>query len=297
MSAAAARIAVTGAGGRLGSAVVAALTRDGPGIPLPWSRPAYDLEDSGSAVRAMRLDRPDVVIHCAAWTDVDGCAGDPRLAMRRNAEAVGFLARACADQGARLMVISSNEVFDGERTDGLGYSEDDPVSPRNAYGASKLAGELEARREMGDGSGLWIVRTAWLYGPPGNDFPAKIVAASDRLPDDVALPVVIDETGSPTYTVDLAPACLRLLGESPGGTYHLVNGGSASRLEWATRVLARRRPGRSTRPVLLRDWVRASDTQPWGVLDGRRAADLGIRMRHWHDAMAVYLDAAEAGHP
>ncbi len=294
MSGSSSRIAVTGAAGRLGSALVSAIAR-GDDTPLSWVRPTYDLDQPPERVAAaLERDRPDIVVHCAAWTDVDGCARDPALAMRRNAEAVGVLAGACTQAGVRLMLISTNEVFDGERTDGEGYREDDPPAPRNAYGASKLAGELAARRETGDGPGLWIVRTAWLYGPPGNDFPAKIVAAADRLPEGAPLPVVADETGSPTFTVDLAAACLRLLDASSGGTFHLVNEGSASRLAWATRVLARRRPGRAVRPVSRRDFPRASDPPPWAVLDGQRAAAMGIRMRHWPAALDAYLEATDA---
>ena len=98
---------------------------------------------------------------------------------------------------------------------------------------------------LGSGS----ARTAWLYGPPGNDFPDKITAASDRLPEGEPLPVVADEFGSPTYTLDLARAILDLVELTDGGSYHLVNTGGASRREWAERVLAVRRPGRATRPT------------------------------------------------
>ncbi len=173
------RVAVTGAGGRLGRALLGALA-DAPftGLagPLAWGRPDYDLDDPGAAERLVARDRPEVVVHAAAWTDVDGCARDPDLAMARNGTATGRLARACAAAGVDLVVVSTNEVFDGRRTDGRGYRPDDPTAPANPYGASKLAGELAARDAYaalpGGGSGLGgpalaIVRTAWLYGPPG----------------------------------------------------------------------------------------------------------------------------------
>ncbi|MEX2548343.1 MAG: sugar nucleotide-binding protein [Chloroflexota bacterium] len=126
--------------------------------------------------------RPSLVIHAAAWTDVDGCAREPELAIRRNGEAVRSLAKACVQRDVGLVLISTNEVFDGERRDGIGYSEDDPPRPINAYGVSKLVGEHAAQEAYGASRGLWVLRTAWLYGPPGNDFPEKIVAASDRRP-------------------------------------------------------------------------------------------------------------------
>jgi dTDP-4-dehydrorhamnose reductase len=147
---------------------------------------------------------------------------------------------------------------------------------------------------IGDAAGLWIVRTAWLYGPPGNDFPDKITAAADRLPDGETLPVVADEWGSPTSTLHLARAILELVGLTAGGTYHLVNTGAASRREWADRVLAVRRPGRSTRPISAAEFARASDPPPWGVLDSSRAVAAGVQLRSWQEALDQYLGAVPA---
>lgn len=282
------RVAVTGAGGRLGRAVLTALAEAGHAA-LPWRRPAYDLDGSDPALLVER-DRPELVIHTAAWTDVDGAARDPETAQRRNATAIGQLAAACAADGVGLVVVSTNEVFDGTRADGHGYREDDATAAANPYGASKLAGEHAARAAFGQRPGLWIVRTAWLYGPPGNDFPTKIIAASDRDPD-AALPVVADETGSPTFTVDLARAVVALVDATDGGTYHVVNSGHATRYEWAAAVLERCRPGRRLRPISQRDFVRASTPPAWGVLDTSRAAGAGITLRDWRDALEDYLPA------
>src|SRR6188508_1833706 len=229
-------VAVTGARGRLGRALLEALSLEGF-TPVPWSRPDYDLDDPGSARRVVERDHPDIVIHAAAWTDVDGCARQPDLAKRRNSDATADVAAACTQAGARLVVISTNEVFDGQRGDGLGYGEDDVPRPINAYGASKLAGEVgavAAYEEAGRPQDVLIVRTAWLFGPPGNDFPAKIVAAADRLPADEPLKVVIDEVGSPTYTIDLAQAIVKIISTAgTSGVYHVVNAGQASRFELA----------------------------------------------------------------
>ena len=175
---------VTGARGRLGRALVAHLaSADRPAVA--WDRPEYDLDSADAAAPLVARDRPGLVIHCAAWTDVDGCARDPETAMRRNARAVRELAEATAATGTRLVVVSTNEVFDGTRTDGRPYREDDPVEPANAYGASKLAGEraaVVAYGRAGRPADLWVMRTAWLFGPGAPDFPAKILAAADRLP-------------------------------------------------------------------------------------------------------------------
>jgi dTDP-4-dehydrorhamnose reductase len=285
-----ARIAVTGAGGRLGTALMTARPD-----AISWGRPDHDLDEPSSAARLLDRDEPDLVIHTAAWTDVDGCAREPDVALRRNGEATGALARACAERGVGLLVVSTNEVFDGDRTDCQGYLEDDPTGPRNPYGASKLAGELAAREAFGDGPGLWIARTAWLYGPPGNDFPTKIVAAADRLPEGEALPVVSDEVGSPTFAVDLAAAILALIAATDGGIYHLVNNGAVSRLKVAEHVLGRLRPERAVRPISRTEFTRASDPPPWAVLDNGRAAAAGVTIRGWTDALDTYVDGLAAG--
>lgn len=286
------RVAVSGAGGRLGRALIAALA-DAPftGLagPIAWTRPDYDLDDPEAAVRLIRRDRPEVVVHAAAWTDVDGCARQPDLAMRRNASATGELALACAAAGVDLVAVSTNEVFDGTRTDGLGYQPDDPAAPPNAYGASKLAGEIAAREafEATAGSALAIARTAWLYGPPGNDFPTKILAAAERARATAEpLRLVADEIGSPTFAGDLAEAIVELIGAgSIAGTWHLANVGAVSRAEWAREVLRLVGLSVATAEVPASTWPRLSTPPRWGVLESSRLPS-GDRMRPWTEALA-----------
>lgn len=285
-------VVVTGARGRLGRAVVSELRRRGRDS-VEASRPEYDLDDPLAAERLVARHEPGLVIHCAAWTDVDGCARDPDLAMRRNATSVGELASACALGGADLVLVSTNEVFDGKRTDGRPYAEDDAVNPANPYGESKLAGEMAAQRALAGNTGamLWIVRTAWLFGPPGNDFPTKILAAADRLPAVEGLRVVGDEVGSPTFAPDLAAALVGLVSTAPPGTYHLAGSGFASRYEVARKLLDRCRPGRSLEPISGTEFVRASSPPAWAVLDSSRAAEFGVRLRGWADALLEYAGA------
>jgi dTDP-4-dehydrorhamnose reductase len=280
---------VTGSG-RLGRAVVAALGREHVATTA-LSRPEYDLDIENAAAAVIGRYRPAVVIHCAAWTAVDECARDPALAMRRNALAVGELARACAQSGARLVLISTNEVFGGDRKDGQGYVESDEPDPINAYGRSKLAGEREAAAAFARGGrrDLLIVRTAWLFGPPGNDFPSKIVAAADLLPADEPLKVVSDEIGSPTFTSDLADALVQLaLRNAQGGIYHLVNAGHASRLDLARRVLGCCRPERRIVASKSHEFDRPSKPPAWSVLANTRAAAAGLTLRPWQAAIDAY---------
>jgi dTDP-4-dehydrorhamnose reductase len=279
---------VTGSRGRLGRALLATSARPIHG----WDRPLLDLDDPASATRLVERDAPALVFHAAAMTDVDEAARDSERAFRRNAEATEALAHACREAGAGLLLISTNEVFDGQRRDGQGYREDDVTAPVNAYGRSKLAAERAALAAYAGAEGLWIVRTAWLFGPPGGDFPDKISAAADRVAP-APLPVVIDEVGSPTYTLDLARAIHALVARTRGGTYHLVNFGHASRFDWAGAVLDARRPGRELRAITRAEYERPSVPPAWGVLDTSRAAAVGVELRPWSAALAEYL----AEHP
>ncbi len=170
------RVVVTGAGGRLGRALIAAFA-DAPftGLagPIGWSRPDYDLDDPSAAARLVARDRPEVVVHAAAWTDVDGCAREPELALRRNRDAPGSLAVACAASGADLVLISTNEVFDGRRTDGRGYGPDDPTDS-----AEPVRGE-QARRRAGRARG---VRRGSGIGPGDRPDGLAVRTAGQRLP-------------------------------------------------------------------------------------------------------------------
>ncbi|HET7029213.1 MAG TPA: sugar nucleotide-binding protein [Candidatus Limnocylindrales bacterium] len=291
---------MTGAGGRLGRAVVTALEEapfSGPFGPIAWSRAIWDLDAPDGIDRLLDRDRPEVIVHCAAWTDVDACAREPDLALRRNGDATGVLARAAAARGVDLIVVSTNEVFDGRRTDGAGYAPDDPTNPINPYGASKLAGEVAARDAFGEatargrrGAALGIARTAWLYGPPGNDFPSKILAAAERTAAaGEPLRLVADETGSPSYTVDVAEAIVELIGAAAlEGTHHLVNGGSATRAGWARELLHQARVEVATQDVPAATWPRVSTPPAWAVLDPTPLPG-GEPLRPWTAALADYL--------
>jgi dTDP-4-dehydrorhamnose reductase len=248
-------------------------------------------------------DRPEAVVHAAAWTDVDGCAREPDRALARNGVATGALARACAARGIDLVLVSTNEVFDGERTDGRPYAAGDAVNPPNPYGASKLAGETAAIdafavltgrriRPAGEapvtaaGPQLAVVRTAWLFGPPGGDFPDKIVAAAERArATGEPLRVVGDEFANPTSTGDLAEAIVELLGSGrPEGVHHCVGAGIASRAAWAGEILRRLGIGIAIEEVPAASWARASRPPRWGALLPTPLPS-GEPMRPWIEAL------------
>jgi dTDP-4-dehydrorhamnose reductase len=303
------RVAVTGARGRLGRALVGALEEapfTGPLGPIAWSRPELDLDalTAASAGALLDRDRPEVVIHAAAWTDVDGCARDPGLAIRRNALAAAAIADACVVRRVDLILISTNEVFDGRRTDDRGYRPDDPRNPVNPYGASKAEAERLVLDAFGSPIGattarLAIVRTSWLHGPPGNDFPEKIAVAAQRArAAGEALRVVGDEFGSPTYAPDVAEAICELLAQdafAPVGAggheiHHLVNTGRTSRAGWARVVLQATDLDVDVVEVPASTWVRASTPPRWAVLEPTGLPS-GEPMRPWEDAFADAVPA------
>jgi dTDP-4-dehydrorhamnose reductase len=291
------RVAVTGAGGRLGSALVAALADapfTGPAGPIAWRRDAFDLDAPDGVGSRLDRDRPEVVVHAAAWTDVDGCALQPELALRRNGVATGILAAACAERGIDLVIISTNEVFDGTRTDGLGYLPTDAISPGNPYGASKAEGERLATAAYAarPGAALAIARTAWLFGAPGRDYPSRILDAAERArATGEPLKLVNDEWGTPSYTADVADAIVELLAnDAIGGIHHLVNGLFATRGHWARYVLGRAGIDLPLVDVPSSTWQRPSRPPRWGVL-AQTPLPSGEPLRPWPDAMADYAPA------
>jgi dTDP-4-dehydrorhamnose reductase len=288
------RVAVTGANGRLGRALVTALGDapfTGPGGPIAWTRADFDLDAPDTIGSVLDRDRPEAVVHAAAWTDVDGCAREPDLALRRNAVATGALAIACAERGLDLLFVSTNEVFDGARRDGRAYRAEDQLSPANPYGVSKANGEEAALTAYMDRRGsVGIVRTAWLYGPPGNDFPSKILAAAERArAAGEPLKVVGDEYGTPTFAHDVAEAIVDLIGSGDvAAVYHIVNSGVASRADWARELFRQAGVDVAVEEVPAASWDRASTPPAWGVLEPTPLPS-GEPLRPWPQALADYL--------
>ncbi len=180
--------------------------------------------------RCVEEFRPDLVIHCAALTDVDKCEDDPDVVYLVNAQAPQLLASLCAESGAAMVQVSTDFVFDGKGSEP--YTEDSPTSPISVYGASKLDGEERVRAKLAE---HFIVRTAWTFAPWGHNFVRSIIrAAKER----GALTVVDDQVGCPTYAPDLADGIWRLAATTAYGTYHMTNAGIVSRLQFARDIVA-----------------------------------------------------------
>jgi dTDP-4-dehydrorhamnose reductase len=212
------KIVITGALGMLGHALCERLGR-GNEI-FAWDRDELDITDAESVERRIVAVRPDVVVNAAAYTDVDRAESDEERAQRVNGDAVGFLARACAEVHAAFVHYSTDYVFDGENPSG--YREDDePTVAVNAYGRSKRRGEKELERYEHGQLHWYLVRTSWLFGPFGKNFVDTIL---ERGKEGGELRVVNDQHGKPTYTVDLADATAELLTKRyVPGIYHVTN--------------------------------------------------------------------------
>ena len=205
------RVVVTGGGGLLGGAV-AKLYGD---RAVAFDHASLDIADADAVHAAIEQAQPDLIVHCAAMTNVDACEDDPDAAFRINAEGSHNVASAASHVGAVVVAVSTDYVFDGSQGP---YDEGSETDPIQVYGESKLAGE-HAVREATDRH--FIVRSAWIYGHGGKNFLSKLPS----LVDQERITAVVDQIGSPTYAPDLAHA-IALLGESDAfGTYHVVNTG------------------------------------------------------------------------
>ena len=279
------RILITGGLGQLGRALQQALVDHELSIV---DLPEVDITDREAIGESIRSSEPEIVIHCAAYTDVDGCARDPGLAYKINSLGTQNVALACQANGAVMLHISTNEVFAGDEP--AGYSEWVIPNPISAYGRSKAAAEAHVRQIL---RRFYIVRTAWLYAPAGRNF---IHAILDRARDTGRLRVVVDEIGNPTYVDDLAQAIQELLLTRQYGTYHLVNDGACSRWRLAQEIL--RLAGLQNvdnRPILSREYRRASTPPAFGALLNTVGASLGITLRPWQQALADYLSEHDNG--
>lgn len=275
------RIAITGSRGTLGSALTRHAEAAGHTL-LHLNRPNHDITDPAAIMQAVRDVKPDVVIHPAAYTNVDGAESEPDVAFGINGLGTRNVALACVEVGAALVYVSTNTVFDGAK--GSPYTEFDAPCPQGVYATSKRAGEMYVEHLM---SHFYIVRISWLYGKEGVSFVDKIIRAADARG---ALQVVDDEIATPTYAEDLAAALLKLADTRLYGWYNLVNEGECSRFDYAREIL--RLTGRDHIPITpmkLADFQRPAPTPPYSTLKNFVGAQAGIVLRPWQEALADYL--------
>ena len=221
------RILVTGASGQLGYDVERELERRGI-EHLGTSSRELDITDRAAVEHLMQSYRPDAVVHCAAYTKVDLAEDEPERCWAVNADGTRNLAAACREIGAKLLYISTDYVFPG--TGEQFRRTDDPVSPVNTYGRSKLAGELAVQSLL---EKYFIVRISWVFGKNGNNFVKTMLRLAETKAE---LSVVCDQIGSPTYTADLAPLLCDMVQTERYGVYHATNEGTCAWSEFAEAI-------------------------------------------------------------
>jgi dTDP-4-dehydrorhamnose reductase len=284
------RLLVSGAGGMLGRDLVSAAEDDGHEV-IALSRAELDVTDSAAVRSAIGAATPDVVVNCAAWTDVDGAETHREQAWAVNADAAARLARVAAVADVPLLHISTDYVFDGEALRDAGgaprpYVESDPTGPRSAYGQSKLAGE---RAVLAASPRHTVVRSSWLFGVDGKSFPATMLRLADER-DTVR--VVTDQIGCPTWTGHLAPALIGLLERQVTGLVHLAGAGHVSWHGFAQEIFRQAERSCRVEPALSAELARPAPRPAWSVLASER--DDVLPLPDWRDGLAGFL-AARAG--
>ena len=281
------KVAVFGISGQLGSDVAAALASHQV-IPVEHAR--ADIRDEQTVTQAVHAAMPDWVINCAAMTNVEACERDALAAFAANAGGARNVAMAAEACGARLIHVSTDYVFDGEKRSP--YLEGDFPRPLNIYGSSKLAGEWAVRAA---GDKHVIVRTSGIYGlnacrGKGTNFVETMMK---RAESGAATRVVTDEVLTPTFSVDLAHQIAVMIEHGVrGGVYHATNSGSCSWFEFAREIFRHAGAAASPAAVTAREWNSPVRRPSYSVLENRSLASLGIdRMPEWRDALSRYMSA------
>jgi dTDP-4-dehydrorhamnose reductase len=247
-----------------------------------WDRDELDITDEQATGNRIQELKPELIINCAAYNAVDKAEEDRATAESINGYAVGYIAKAAADIDALMVQYSTGQVFDGKNS--AGYNEDDKTNPINAYGRSKLLGELELREKT---EKFYLIRTCWLYGKPAagkKSFTDIMLEMSEKGQD---INAVLNEFGNPTYVKDLAQATRALIEEKkPWGVYHLTNSGVASRYDWAKEIFNLKGLKSTLNHVDASYFTRPAARPTYEVLNNTKF----IELRPWTEALREYLE-------
>lgn len=275
------RILITGSNGMLGHDLIKVL-EDSHDLILTTSK-TLDIADKEHVLEFIVENKPDIVINSAAYTNVDGCEENPDLAYAVNGEGVRNLALACREIDCSLVHISTDYIFNGENT--RPWVEDDETGPISVYGKSKLKGE-KAIMEILDK--YFIIRTAWLYGLNGGNFPKTMLELAKNHSQ---ITVVYDEVGTPTYTPDLAKGISELIKTDYYGIYHLTNSGSCSWCEFARYIFEIADVDVKVTPVTASEFARPAPRPHYSVLENKNWIDKGFEpLRDYKEAIKEYVE-------
>lgn len=288
------RLLITGGSGQLGAELLRQLQAGGSvlgELPEPFvgaelycpEANILNICDEASIHAYIEDIRPDAVFHCAAMTNVDGCEDVPELAELVNGTAVKYIARACEGVGTKLVAVSTDYVFSGDKSSP--YTVDEPCAPQTAYGRSKRLGEQNALEYC---SRTFIVRTSWLYGFHGKNFVKTILRKAEGTD---AIQVVADQVGSPTNAEDLAYHLLLLAATEKYGIYHCTGSGICSWHEFAQEIVRLAGLPCRVRACTSDQYPQKAKRPAYSVLDhSSLQAAVGGRMRPWEEALKDYLN-------
>ncbi len=249
-------------------------------IEAPHEKLDITLKDKVSEVVSRHA--PDIIVNCAAFTNVDKCETERETAFNVNATGPRYIAAAAKECGARVIHISTDFVFDG--TGDRPYVEDDQTNPLSEYGRTKLEGERNIQDFC---NSFLIVRTSWLFGHKGINFASKMLELAEHKKE---LSIVTDEIGSPTYTPDLAKALWTLIKQECEGIINVSNGDSCSRYEWAEYIFKTLGYNIKINPIKSSEYKRPAKVPLNSTLNCQKlATTTGMRMRSWQEAVTEYL--------
>ena len=274
------RVTVFGAAGLLGHVLVEELKSEQ--LTALTSRDA-DLRDLLQVQRAVRASRPDWIILCAAYTGVDDCESHRDLAFAVNRDGAIHVAQVASEVGSRLMFLSTDYVFDGNK--GSPHETSDARKPINVYGESKARAEERLLEIMPE---VCIVRTSWLFGHGGLCFPATILKLASTRPE---ISVVNDQRGCPTFTRDLASTLVKLCHLSARGIVHATNSGDCTWYEFAKEIVRMAGLRTDVKPITTAEFPRPARRPAYSVLSPTSLHAYGVRMPEWRDALRRYLEA------
>ena len=279
------KVLVTGASGQLGHDVCITLQKQG----IPYWGVAFkemDITDAAAVEQLLQAYRPYAVIHCAAWTSVDAAQEHEAEVMAVNARGTRNIARGCKDLNCKLLYLSTDYVFSGEKEGA--YVPKDDAKPLNVYGRSKLAGEQVVLQCL---SRYFIVRTSWMFGIHGKNFVESMLEIG-AVQKEVG--VVTDQIGAPTYTKDLAVLLCDMIKTDQYGVYHATNEGCCSWAEFAREIFRQSKLAVCVRPVSACDYGSKAPRPKNSVMEKSGLEKAGFtRLPPWQDALSRYLQERE----
>lgn len=278
------KILVIGSKGMLGRDLVETLQSSFPTDEITgWDVEEIDIQEERNTVTRIGNLEPGVIVHLAAYTDVDGCELNEKKAFAINAEGMKHVALGAVGCGARVVALSTDYVFDGKK--GRPYLEEDPAHPLNVYGRSKWRGEQYVQELVKD---ALIVRTQWLYGKHGKNFVASILRQAK---EKAVLSVVNDQIGSPTYSLDLSQAISLLIERKARGIFHVANSDSCTWYDYARTILKLSGiEGVKIIPISSKELATPAVRPAYSVLDTTKLKrEMGLTLRPWAEALKDYL--------